>query len=257
MSSIDLNLYSPQTQMDNANALLGYLSSYNLATALTGRDAFGRCLSTPDRLLRGVSAALPMLSKLRGLGGATRLAGEAGCSFAAGTPVVMADGTSRTIETLHAGDYVLAKDEKTGKVEAQEVTATVHHPAATLVTVTFAGADGKTQAIVCTPEHPFFVDGKGWVEAGSLGVGTSIVTRAGSPSARQSPAHSPGSGRALSPVPGLRCPSRGWTGSGRRRPNQPLRSTTSRWTKTTLSSWALPTEGPGRTIASVLLGHSK
>ncbi len=40
-------------------------------------------------------------------------------------------------------------------------------------------AEGKTQAIVCTPEHPFFVDGKGWVEAGSLGIGTSIVTRAG------------------------------------------------------------------------------
>ncbi len=91
----------------------------------------------------------------------------------------MADGTSRAVEAIHAGDYVLAKDEKTGKVEAQEVTATVHHPAATLVTVTFAGADGKTQAIVCTPEHPFFVDGKGWVEAGSLGIGTSIVTRAG------------------------------------------------------------------------------
>jgi len=59
------------------------------------------------------------------------------------------------------------------------VTATVHHPAATLVTVTFAGADGKTQAIVCTPEHPFFVDGKRWVEAGSLGIGTSITSRAG------------------------------------------------------------------------------
>jgi len=91
----------------------------------------------------------------------------------------MADGTSRAVEAIHAGDYVLAKDEKTGSIEAQEVTATVHHPAATLVTVTFAGTDGKTQAIVCTPEHPFFVDGKGWVEAGSLGIGTSIVTRAG------------------------------------------------------------------------------
>jgi len=99
--------------------------------------------------------------------------------FAADTPIVMADGTSRAVEAIHAGDYVLAKDEKTGHVEAQEVTATVHHLAATLVTVTFAGTDGKTQAIVCTPEHPFFVDGKGWVEAGSLGIGTSIVTRAG------------------------------------------------------------------------------
>ena len=73
-----------------------------------------------------ISHVLPMLGKLRG---EMPVARAAGCSFAAGTPVVM--------------------------------------------------ADGKVQGIVCTPEHPFFVDGKGWVEAGSLGIGTSIVTRAG------------------------------------------------------------------------------
>jgi len=33
--------------------------------------------------------------------------------------------------------------------------------------------------LTCTPEHPFFVPNQGWVEAGSLGIGTSIVTRAG------------------------------------------------------------------------------
>jgi hypothetical protein len=30
-----------------------------------------------------------------------------------------------------------------------------------------------------SPEHPFYVDGKGFVAAASLGVGTQIVTRAG------------------------------------------------------------------------------
>lgn len=53
-------------------------------------------------LLRGVSAVLPMLGKLRGLSGFTKAARESGCSFAAGTPIVMADGTSRAVETLHA-----------------------------------------------------------------------------------------------------------------------------------------------------------
>jgi len=38
---------------------------------------------------------------------------------------------------------------------------------------------GASETLTCTPEHPFFVPGQGWVEAGSLGIGTSIVTRAG------------------------------------------------------------------------------
>ena len=35
------------------------------------------------------------------------------------------------------------------------------------------------ETITCTPEHPLFVQGQGWVEAGSLGIGTSLVSRAG------------------------------------------------------------------------------
>ena len=33
--------------------------------------------------------------------------------------------------------------------------------------------------MTCPPEHPLYVQGQGWVEAGSLGIGTSIVSRAG------------------------------------------------------------------------------
>ena len=36
-----------------------------------------------------------------------------------------------------------------------------------------------TETITCTPEHPLFVQGQGWVEAGSVGIGSSIVSRAG------------------------------------------------------------------------------
>ena len=37
---------------------------------------------------------------------------------------------------------------------------------------------GKAETLTCTPEHPLYVQGQGWVEAGSLGIGTSIVSRA-------------------------------------------------------------------------------
>ena len=38
---------------------------------------------------------------------------------------------------------------------------------------------GKAETLTCTPEHPLYVQGQGWVEAGSVGIGTSIVSRAG------------------------------------------------------------------------------
>jgi len=35
------------------------------------------------------------------------------------------------------------------------------------------------EKIECTKEHPFYVEHKGFTPAGELGIGTSIVTRAG------------------------------------------------------------------------------
>src|ERR1051326_7439053 len=44
-------------------------------------------------------------------------------------------------------------------------------------TVTLSFADGTR--VETTANHPFFVDGQGFVQAGQLGIGTLIVTRAG------------------------------------------------------------------------------
>ena len=35
------------------------------------------------------------------------------------------------------------------------------------------------ESITASPEHPFFVEGKGFVPAGQLALGNAIVTRAG------------------------------------------------------------------------------
>ena len=148
---------------------------YNLWTAGAGKDAFGHTLCKGDRMMRGLFGAIPFLSHLGGEGAITRC----GCSFVAGTLVQMADGTYKPIERIQAGDLILAKDEATGQLLSQPVEETVHHPADEIVTVTLADAQGKSEQITCTPNHPFYVDGKGWLDAGALAVGTSVSSRRG------------------------------------------------------------------------------
>jgi hypothetical protein len=95
--------------------------------------------------------------------------------FVAGTPVLMADGSSKAIEEVKAGDKVLSKDEASGKIVAKEVVSTkVRTAPSTLVIEVEGGTRVET-----TPEHPFFVEGVGWTPAGRLAIGNAIVTRAG------------------------------------------------------------------------------
>jgi len=92
----------------------------------------------------------------------------------------MADGSVKAIASVQPGDWVKSRNEVTGQDEARQVTASVKRLAPAVVTVSLADSKtSKIETITCTPEHPFFVPGSGWVEAGSLGIGTSIVSRAG------------------------------------------------------------------------------
>jgi len=103
-----------------------------------------------------------------------------GKCFVAGTLVQMADGSRKPIQQVQVGDQVLSRDPATGKDEARTVTATIERHAPSVVDVTLHDAKtGKAETLTCTPEHPLYVQGQGWVEAGSVGVGTSIVSRAG------------------------------------------------------------------------------
>jgi len=75
---------------------------------------------------------------------------------------------------------VLLRNAITGQDEAKTVTATIKRLAPAVVTVSLQDANtGQTESLTCSPEHLFFVQGQGWVEAGSLGIGTSIVSRTG------------------------------------------------------------------------------
>ena len=96
------------------------------------------------------------------------------------TPVHMGDGSTKRIADVQVGDKVISRNPATGRDEVKTVTATIKRFASAVVTVALTDAKtGQTETLTCTPEHPFFTVGGGWVEAGSLGIGTSIVSRAG------------------------------------------------------------------------------
>jgi len=97
-----------------------------------------------------------------------------GC-FLAGTSVQMADGSTKPIEQVKAGDTVISRNEKTGKTEPEKVTETVKHYNVPTLTLTFSNGE----KIVTTGVHPFYVQGKGFVEAGYFAVGNAIIARAG------------------------------------------------------------------------------
>lgn len=96
-----------------------------------------------------------------------------GC-FGAGTMVATPQGP-KAIETIKPGDEVYSRSRATGESQVKKVTQTFVHTAGSTRTITFSNGD----AIVTTEEHPFYAENLGFLPAKSLGIGTSIVTRAG------------------------------------------------------------------------------
>jgi RHS repeat-associated protein len=99
--------------------------------------------------------------------------------FVAGTPVWVqgADGavTSKPIETIKEGDLVVSRDAKTGKTEAKRVTKTFVRTASTTLTLSLADAHGNiVETVTSTPEHPFYVQGKGFVPARGADCGSRL-----------------------------------------------------------------------------------
>ena len=66
------------------------------------------------------------------------------------------------IEALHSGDHVLSPNDAQCLERAPILTGR-HGWAWELVDITVSG-----ETISCSPEHPFWVVGRGWVRAGTL-----------------------------------------------------------------------------------------
>lgn len=88
--------------------------------------------------------------------------------FAAGTQVKTAEG-DKNIEDVVKGDYVLAENPETGEQEYKQVVQTFVHKKYLLVHVYV-----EDEEIITTEEHPFYVEGTGFVCAGELKCGDTV-----------------------------------------------------------------------------------
>ncbi|MFJ3841053.1 polymorphic toxin-type HINT domain-containing protein [Streptomyces sp. NPDC090054] len=101
-------------------------------------------------------------------------------SFAAGTLVLMADGSSKPIDDLQTGEKVVATDPETGETATKEITATIQGEGSkNLVEITVDTGAGA-EVITATDNHPFWsVDLAKWTDATDLQPGQWLRTSAG------------------------------------------------------------------------------
>ncbi|MFC4900492.1 GH-E family nuclease [Streptosporangium amethystogenes subsp. fukuiense] len=104
-------------------------------------------------------------------------------SFAPGTKVLMADGTTKPIEDVKVGDWVVAADATTGLTAARRVSHLITGDGEkhlVRITVTPDKMTGKSGTLIATDGHPFWVpDLRKWVKAGELQPGMLLRTSAG------------------------------------------------------------------------------
>ncbi|MGN7457400.1 polymorphic toxin-type HINT domain-containing protein [Paenibacillus pasadenensis] len=144
--------------------------------ALTGTNLVtGENLSVADRVI-GLAGIVPggkvAAKGVKLLGSEVKIGGKivSACNcFTAGTKVITDEG-EKNIEDIEVGDRVLSKDEVTGQQDYKEVTALHRNEKDT----TYKLSVGN-QIIEATDNHPFWVDGKGWVLAVDLTVGDELV----------------------------------------------------------------------------------
>ncbi|MDR1387596.1 MAG: DNRLRE domain-containing protein [Propionibacteriaceae bacterium] len=140
-------------------------------------DVAGQAGRHGDDLLRGaddVPAVKPsQVDRVEGCTGTSCT--MPGACFVAGTGVLLADGSSKPIESVSAGDEVVSWDESTGETVSSTVERTFVRSAATW---TVGVSDGGM--VETTAGHPFWVVDAGWVQAASLTVGDRLLEPDGS-----------------------------------------------------------------------------
>ncbi|WP_347405073.1 polymorphic toxin-type HINT domain-containing protein [Micromonospora sp. WMMD1082] len=100
-----------------------------------------------------------------------------GNSFARGTEVVMADRTTKPIEHINAGDWVLATDPNTDETRPRQVTATHINHDTELADITVDLPDGTTAVINTTQHHLFWSETRDtWIDGGDLTVGEDLLS---------------------------------------------------------------------------------
>jgi RHS repeat-associated protein len=105
-------------------------------------------------------------------GAVTKVASQC---FAGETLVETAEGLRR-IDEIRPGDLVLSRDEESGIEELRAVVQVFVTPDQPLVEVRIKDGKGYAEVLRATSEHPFWVDGQGWVSTADLAPGDHLIT---------------------------------------------------------------------------------
>ena len=76
--------------------------------------------------------------------------------------------------TVSATQEYTFRGEETGEYAYKEVVRTFVNTTEEITHVTISDSEGVQEVIDSTPQHPFYVEGKGWVEASALHAGMTI-----------------------------------------------------------------------------------
>jgi RHS repeat-associated protein len=132
--------------------------------------AWKELLASAQRTFRGGGGSF-------GGGGATGSWSDCGC-LEEGTLVTTPTGL-RPIEQIAVGDLVLAVNEATGEIAAKPVTDLIRPEPKPLYALKLRDASGEIETFHATDDHPWRVEGKGWVETLDLKAGDRIDTASG------------------------------------------------------------------------------
>ena len=153
--------------------------SGGISTVMGGFDTLAMCagMIDPDNPLTALNDKLHQSKLYNGFQEATGIvatftggASSTMACFVAGTYVLALDGFKR-IEDIVAGDKIMAADPETFEIAEKTVLETYVRQVDKLVHITINGEE-----IVTTDNHPFYVQGRGFIEAGSLLVGDRLIS---------------------------------------------------------------------------------
>ncbi|WP_423600604.1 polymorphic toxin-type HINT domain-containing protein [Roseateles sp. MS654] len=96
-----------------------------------------------------------------------------GCCFVGDTPVLTAEGLM-PIEKVTVGTLVQSRDEHTGEVALKPVTDLIRHDNRALYGLTLIRENGRSVRIESSDNHPFWVEGQGWVDSAKLRRGMKV-----------------------------------------------------------------------------------
>ena len=102
------------------------------------------------------------------------------CKCFTGDTLVRTEEGFTRIDEVQVGDYVLAENVETGEKEYKKVLKVYVKEATTLVHLRTDGTKDEDQTIDATANHPFYVEGRGWVAAEDVEAGDRLHTEDGS-----------------------------------------------------------------------------